>query len=59
MKTVKMIKYEAMEFLEAKKPLAVEISPVIARAKLARPTRGERKVLSTEPLQEKNGVKPF
>ena len=55
---VKMIKSEEMEFREAKKPLAVEIRPAIARAILARPTIGLSKVPSIPPVHEKIGENP-
>ena len=54
---VKTIKMEAMEFLEAKKPLVVEMRPVKARAREARPIIGARKTDWILPLQEKNGRK--
>ena len=56
-KIVKMINIEAMEFLEAKKPLVVEIRPVIARASEASPIIGAKNTDSILPLQEKNGKK--
>lgn len=57
--TVKTIKIEAIEFLEAKKPCVVEIRPVIARAREARPIIGDKKMDPTLPPQEKNGKNPF
>ena len=56
---VKTIKIEAIEFLEAKKPLAVETSPVIARMSEAMPIIGAKKTESILPLQEKNTRKAF
>lgn len=53
--TVNTIKIDAMELREAKKPLAVEISPVKARAIDARPIIGDKKTDWMLPLQEKNG----
>ena len=53
MMAVKMINIEAMEFLEAKKPLVVEMRPVMARMSDAIPIIGARKIESILPLQEK------
>ena len=55
--TVKTIKIEAIEFLDAKKPLVVEIRPVMASANEARPIIGDKKTDSMLPLHEKNGRK--
>ena len=54
---VKIMKTEAMELLEAKKPRAVEIRPVTASASEANPTIGAKKTDSMLPLQEKKGRK--
>ena len=54
---VKMMKSEAMEFLDAKKPLAVEISPVRAKARDARPIIGDRNTDWALAPHVKNGVK--
>ena len=54
---VKMIKQVAIELREAKKPLVVDNRPITARATEAKPTNGERKVLSSVVFQEKKGKK--
>ena len=41
-KIVKTIKYVAIEFLDAKKPLTVEKRPVKARKRIGRPINGVR-----------------
>ena len=56
---VKMMNIEAIELREAKKPLAVEIRPVIARMREAIPIIGARKMESMLPLQEKKTRKAF
>ena len=56
---VKIMKIEAIELREAKKPLVVEIRPVIARISEAIPIIGARNMESILPLQEKNTRKAF
>ena len=56
-KTVKTIRQLAIELREAKKPLVVESSPMIARAIEARPMNGDRKGLSRVVFQAKKGKK--
>ena len=57
MKIVKIINIVAIEFLEAKKPLAVLARPANAIASVAIPTIGESIVETALPDQEKNGKK--
>ena len=54
-KIVKMTRQIAIELREAKKPFEVESRPMTARATDARPTKGERKELSSVVFQAKNG----
>ena len=56
---VKTMKIEAIEFLEAKKPFAVEIRPVMAKISEAMPIIGARKTESILPLHEKKIRKAF
>ena len=56
---VKIMKIEAIELREAKKPLVVEIRPVIAKINEAIPIIGARNTESMLPLQEKNTRKAF
>ena len=59
MTAVKIMKIEAIELREAKKPLVVEIRPVMAKMSEAMPIMGARKTESMLPLQEKNTRKAF
>lgn len=56
-KMVKTMSQVAIELREAKKPFVVERRPMTARAMEARPTKGERKALSSVVLHAKNGRK--
>lgn len=56
-KIVKMIRQLAMELREAKNPLVVEKSPMMASATDANPTKGDKNGLSSAVFQVKNGKK--
>ena len=56
---VKIRKIEAIELREAKKPLVVEMRPVIASVREAIPIIGARKTDSMLPLQEKKARRAF
>ena len=56
-KIVKIMRQLAIEFLEAKKPLAVDSRPITANAIEARPMKGDRKALSRVVFQAKKGKK--
>ena len=53
-----MINSVAMEFLEAKKPLVVENSPISASDNIGRLSSGAKNTLWTNPCQVNNNVNP-
>lgn len=56
-KTVNTVRQLAIELRDAKKPLVVEKSPMMANATDASPTKGDKKGLSSAVFQVKNGKK--